>query len=40
MHTAGASASGSAGCDPGRFVCVVPIFVISVGSLVASLESW
>lgn len=31
-----ASPSGSAGCDTGRFVCVIPVFVVNVGSLVAS----
>lgn len=40
MQAAGTSTSGSAGCDTGRFVCVVPTFVISAGSLLASLEGW
>lgn len=40
MQAAEASTSGTAGCDTGRFVFVIPIFVISVGSLAASLESW
>lgn len=39
MQAAGASTSGSAGCDTGKFVCLVPTFVISAGSL-ASLEGW
>lgn len=39
LQSAGASTSGSAGCDTGRFVCLVPTFVISAGSL-ASLEGW
>lgn len=38
MQAAGASTSGSADCDTGRFICVLPTFVTSVGSLLASLE--
>lgn len=32
MQAAGASISGIASCDTGRFVSVTPVIVISVGS--------